>query len=241
MKPLTKRRFAPVAFGAGLAIAASIAFMETSSAQPPFKKDGQAKFGKKDGQPPFGKGDKGQPGKGFPDQGDKKPGDRKFDEKKGPVSDPVVDAWLRVLVEKVTDPHDTVRDSARGAIVSIGHPALPTLHRLADGEDPAKAVAARKLIHAIEEHHGPRAQPDRPTFSGFRGPGFPGLPGMGNFGPQGKGPNRPGGKGGFGPPGTEQRRDGDRDRDPKRDRGEDAEETHIAPFPGIPGGAAPRK
>lgn len=219
-------RPAALALAAGLAIATAIAMAETGAAQPPFKKDGP---------PKFGTGDRNQPGKGFPGQDE----NRKFDGRKGPGSDPIVDAWLRVLIEKITDPHDTVRESARGAIVAVGDPALPMLHRLADGDDPAKAVAARKMIQAIEGRRGPPGQPGRPGFDGFGGFGGPGFPGLGNFGPPGKGPNRPGGMGGFNPPGKGPRRDGDgdrdRDRDPKRDRRENVEPIPVAPFPGQPG------
>ena len=151
--------------------------------QPPF--GGQ--FGKGGFQP--GKG--GQFGKGDDKKKDekkdenkkvegKKGDEKKIDEKKatGPKSDAVVDAWLKTLLEKITDPHDTVRESARGAIVAVGPPALPALQKLADGDDAAKAVAARKLIAAI----------------GGRGPGTPaatpgrsGMPGAGLFGPGGMG------------------------------------------------------
>lgn len=172
-------------------------------------------------QPPFGKGDFGQPGKGFPGKGgdDKKTDDKKVEEKKGqpgdkkgpaPKSDAVVDAWLKTLLDKITDPHDTVRDSARGAIVAVGPPALPALQTLADGTDPAKAVAARKLIGAIQGR-GP-GQPGQPGgnrggggggFGGMGGGmGFPGMPGMGPMGPDGMGPGGfPGGQPGMNPGG----------------------------------------
>ncbi len=168
-------------------------------------------------QPPFGKGGFGQPGKGFPGKGgdDEKTDDKKVEEKKGqpgdkkgpaPKSDAVVDAWLKTLLDKITDPHDTVRDSARGAIVAVGPPALPALQTLADGTDPAKAVAARKLIGAIQGRGpgqpGQPGQPGRPGFGGMGGGmGFPGMPGMGPMGPGGMGQpgmNPGGGRGGPG-------------------------------------------
>ncbi len=82
---------------------------------------------------------------------------------KGPA-DPTVEAWVQVLVQRMTDRHDLVRDSAREALVAIGKPALPALHKLARGEDAAAAYAAKKLIARIEnsgpfgrEHPGPAA------------------------------------------------------------------------------------
>lgn len=196
-------------------------------------------------QPPFGgKGDFGQPGKGFPGKGDDKKGDKKGDkkdeEKKGqpgdkkgpaptpPKADAVVDAWLAVLLTKITDPHDTVRDSARGAVVSVGPAALPALQKLADGDDPAKAVAARKLIGTIHHGHGgPGGQPGRP---GMGGMGFPGG-GMGPMGPGGRG-GPGGGPGGMGPmgPGGRGGPGGDRKGGPERG-GRDESDVEVAPMP----------
>ncbi len=172
-------------------------------------------------QPPFGgKGQFGKGGKKADEKVEQKKADekKKVEDKKGPPpapkSDAVVDAWLKVLLEKITDPHDTVRDSARGAIVAVGPAALPALQKLADGDDPAKAVAARKLIHAIHGHHPAHADhPGHPGFGGgMRGPGFSGGPGAGPMGQRGlggsggqrgMGPGGPGGRGGFpGGPGS---------------------------------------
>jgi hypothetical protein len=69
--------------------------------------------------------------------------------------DPQVEAWIKTLTDKMTDPHDTIRDSARAGIVAAGRDALPILRRYADSDDGAKATAARKLIEAIERG-GPR-------------------------------------------------------------------------------------
>jgi hypothetical protein len=115
-----------------------------------------------DEKKPRGEGDKKGPA-------DKGPGDKKGGpfskgfEKRGPGEakkeipakpDPIVDAWVKVLVEKIADPHDTVRESARIALVHVGRQALPALQKLADGDDSAKAVAAKKVMSAIEHHHG---------------------------------------------------------------------------------------
>jgi hypothetical protein len=158
-----------------------------------------------------------QPGR--PDKGDKKKGDKKdfkkgdkkgpFGEKKEPPkADPTVEAWLKVVLEKITDPHDVVRDSARDAVISVGPRAIPALEKLARGNDDAKAEAARRLIHAIHFHHGPGMRgmhdmrgegPHHPGFGMHTGPHHFGHPGMGggfgrggwgrgHFGPMGHGP-----------------------------------------------------
>lgn len=205
--PRITKLFGPLALAAGVATCLAVAWPPDAA-----------------GQPPFGKG---FPGKG----GDDKKGEGKKDDRKGegkkdepkkgppPKPDAVVDAWVKVLLEKITDPHDTVRDSARGAVVAVGPPAIPALQALADGNDPAKAVAARKLIGAIQGHHGPHG-PGRPGFGGPMGPGFPGMGPKGPGGFPGMGPKGPGG-----PP-----HKGDRGPDSKRG-GRGGIEIEIAPMP----------
>src|SRR5579859_5697337 len=90
------------------------------------------------------------------------PGGKKDEPKKGPPKsessktaapakvDKDIDAWVKILGEKMTDRHDTVRESARAALVAIGRPALPTLKKLADSDDGATATAAHKVISHIE-------------------------------------------------------------------------------------------
>ncbi len=80
-----------------------------------------------------------------------------------PKPDAQVDAWVKTLTDKMNDPHDTIRDSARAGIISVGRAALPALQKLADGDDGAKSTAAKRLIDAIGR--GPM-------------PGMPGMPGM---------------------------------------------------------------
>ncbi|CAN5180178.1 hypothetical protein BH11PLA2_BH11PLA2_07450 [soil metagenome] len=65
-------------------------------------------------------------------------------------ADPQVEAWVKMLAEKITDAHDEIRDSARTGLAAVGPAALPTLMQLAQGNDGAKATAARKVIEAIE-------------------------------------------------------------------------------------------
>ncbi len=93
-----------------------------------------------------------------------------------PKPDAQVDAWVKTLTDKMNDPHDAIRDSSRAGIISVGRAALPTLKKLADGDDGAKSTAAKRLMEAIE-----------------RGP----MPGMGGGMPAG-GPMPPfGGRGGI--------------------------------------------
>ena len=207
-------------------------------------------------QPPFGRF--GQPGKGGQPGKDEKKTDRKDDKKvekkddrKAPATakpDATVDAWVKVLIEKITDPHDTVRESARGALVGVGPPALPALQKLADGDDAAKAVAARKLIAAIQGQRGgdrgrgfggpgggtgaapaPAPAPERAPESGRgddRGRGFGPFGGFG-----------PGGFGGFGGPGMGpggwgRGGGGDRGRGPGGGRpGRGESNIEVAPMP----------
>src|SRR5262249_44678237 len=98
-------------------------------------------------------------------------------------ADPAVEAWVKLLAEKMTDRHDTIRESARQGLVAVGRPALPILRRLADSDDGAAAEAARKVIARIE--HGPAV--------GFAiGPQPPGNPFVpGGPPPFGQGAGRP--------------------------------------------------
>src|SRR5205807_1483447 len=94
-------------------------------------------------QPPAGKGEKKDTTKGAPPRATP-PAETK--------SDPAVEAWVKILGEKMTDRHDAVRDSARAALVAIGEPALPALRKLTDSDDGATATAAQRVIEQIERH-----------------------------------------------------------------------------------------
>jgi len=111
--------------------------------------------------------------------------------------DPAVEAWVKILGEKMTDRHDDVRDSARAAIVTIGKPALPVLQKLAESDDGATATAAKKMIERIERRDRRPPQFGRsPRDPGMRGgPGGPRPMPRGGFGAAGSG----GFGGGFGP------------------------------------------
>jgi hypothetical protein len=64
--------------------------------------------------------------------------------------DQSVDGWLQTLAERITDPHDTIRDSARAGLVAAGKRAVPLLERLAESGDDARATAARKVLDQIQ-------------------------------------------------------------------------------------------
>jgi len=130
-------------------------------------------------QPPMGR-----PGGGSP------MGERRAD----PKPDAQVDAWVKTLTDKMNDPHDTIRDSSRAGILSVGRAALPALKKFADGDDGAKATAARRLMEAIE-----------------RGPGMPGMLAGGPMPPFG---GRGGINGGAGPRGEGRRPDAAPDATP---------------------------
>ncbi|HEX4612372.1 MAG TPA: hypothetical protein VH092_29530 [Urbifossiella sp.] len=131
------------------AVAIAAGLTASGAAQPP---DGGRK---KDGPPStggFGAGQARGPGAtGGPEQ-----------------ADPQLEAWVKTLTDKMNDPHDAIRDSARAALVAVGAPALSALRPLAAGND-AKAFTARRLVQQIE-----------------RGPGMP-IPAVGGFGGSGFG------------------------------------------------------
>jgi hypothetical protein len=193
---------APAALVVGIA-GTAVVVAQTRENQPPDRKKVEDRKGpddrKTDTQPP----DRKRP--------DGTPGTRPMGDRGQPKPDATVEAWVKVLIEKITDPHDMVRESARGALVHIGHPAIPALRQLAEGNDAAKALAASKVIAMIEQGPGQGGRPGvggRPGQPG-RGPGQPGQPGgrggagggdRGPVGPPGMGPGRPGFPGGP-PPG----------------------------------------
>ena len=59
-------------------------------------------------------------------------------------------AWFKILTEKMTDRHDSIRDSARTALASLGTKVLPALRMLETSEDGATAEAARRVVRRIE-------------------------------------------------------------------------------------------
>ncbi len=123
-----------------------------------------------------------------------------------PKPDAQVDAWVKTLTDKMNDPHDSIRDSSRAGIISVGRAALPSLKKLAEGDDGAKATAARRLIDAIEHRPMPGMGGGMPGMGG----GMPGMSGgMPPFGGRG---GFGGGSGGAGPRGEGRRPDAAPDR-----------------------------
>jgi hypothetical protein len=143
------------------------------------------------------------------------PNDKDAKDKEAPAKvDKDVEAWINVLAAKIADRHDSIRESARLALIAVGKPALPALRKLVEGNDGAAAEAATRLITHIESGRG--GHPGRPGFPGEMGPPRrgvrmgpppppPGGPGAGQHpggppgSPGGFGPP-PGSPGGFGPP-----------------------------------------
>ncbi|MSR30349.1 MAG: hypothetical protein EXR99_02475 [Gemmataceae bacterium] len=126
-----------------------------------------------------------------------------------PKADPVVDAWVKTLTDKMTDRHDTVRNSSRAALVAIGRPALPALAKLAESQDSAVATAAKSVMGKIgagsKGFNRPapfglggfqRFDPRKGNWGGQFGKSTrPGFPGESGFSPKGFAP----GKGPMGP------------------------------------------
>jgi hypothetical protein len=119
-------------------------------------------------------------------------------------TDAALDEWVKTLSQKMTDRHDSIRRSARLALVALGRPALATLRKLEKGEDGATAEAARKVVRSIDRRgHGGRhrryahGRHHRRQWGSRRDPGFGHSPG-GWRGPQGGGFGVGGGAGGRG-------------------------------------------
>jgi hypothetical protein len=150
------------------------------------------------------------------------PKDKDAKDKEAPAKvDKDVEAWVNVLAVKIADRHDSIRESARHALMAVGKPALPALQKLADGNDGAAAEAAKRVIAHIEGSHD--GHPGPFGLHGFRGemgprhrgfpmggPPHPGAPGAGSHPggapgaggpPQHRGgpPSFGGAPGGFGP------------------------------------------
>jgi Spy/CpxP family protein refolding chaperone len=107
------------------------------------------------------------------------PGPRPPDVAKGEKVDPAVEAWVKVLAERIADGNRTVRDSAQQALVAVGKPALPHLNGLAKEGDSTVAAEAKKVLERIER-------------MAARGEGAMGLGGPGRRG-EGAGARGPGG------------------------------------------------
>ena len=100
------------------------------------------------------------------------PKDKDAKSKKAPAKtetpvkiDKNVEAWVKTLTDKIADRYDTIRESARHALVAMGKAALPSLHKVAEGADGASAEAAKHVIAAIEGGHKGQSGQDRASWS----------------------------------------------------------------------------
>jgi hypothetical protein len=129
-----------------------------------------------------------------------------------PKPDKELEAWIKVLAEKMTDRNDDIRNSARRAMVSMGPAAIYSLKEMTESKDAATAVAARNVMMEIGRSTIQQNMMMQRGGMPFGGPqGKPGMGGWGKMNPQDM--NRKAGPGG--PP-----REGDRKGGPEAGRPE---------------------
>lgn len=126
--------------------------------------------------------------------------------------DKELEAWIKILADKMTDRNDNIRNSARRALVSVGPDAMFSLKEMTESKDVATAVAARNVMMEISRSTMQKNMMMQRGGMPFGGPqGMPGMGGWGKINPQDT--NRKAGPGG--PP-----RQGDRKGGPEADRPE---------------------
>jgi hypothetical protein len=126
--------------------------------------------------------------------------------------DKELEAWIKILADKMTDRNDNIRNSARRALVSIGPDAMFSLKEMTESKDVATAVAARNVMMEIGRSTMQKNMMMQRGGMPFGGPqGMPGMGGWGKMNPQDM--NRKAGPGG--PP-----REGDRKGGPEAGRPE---------------------
>ena len=124
-----------------------------------------------------------------------------------PRPDKELEAWIKILAEKMTDRNDDIRNSARRALVSVGPAAMFSLKEMTESKDAATAVAARNVMMEIGRSTMQKNMMMQRGSMPFGGPqGMPGMGGWGKMNPQDM--NRRAGPGG--PP-----REGDRGARPE--------------------------
>ena len=129
-----------------------------------------------------------------------------------PRPDKELEAWIKILAEKMTDRNDDIRNSARRALVSVGPAAMFSLKEMTESKDAATAVAARNVMMEIGRSTMQKNMMMQRGGMPFGGPqGKPGMGGWGKMNPQDM--NRKAGPGG--PP-----REGDRKGGPEAGRPE---------------------
>ena len=129
-----------------------------------------------------------------------------------PKPDKELEAWIKVLAEKMTDRNDDIRNSARRALVSMGPAAMFSLKEMTESKDAATAVAARNVMMEIGRSTMQQNMMMQRGGMPFGGPkGMPGMGWWGKMNPQDM--NRKAGPGG-------PSREGDRKGGPEAGRPE---------------------
>ncbi|MBJ7306183.1 MAG: hypothetical protein JHD26_17170, partial [Gemmataceae bacterium] len=136
-----------------------------------------------------------------------------------PRPDKELEAWIKILAEKMTDRNDNIRNSARRALVSVGPDAMFSLKEMTQSKDAATAVAARNVMMEIGRSSMQQNMMMQRGGMPFGGPqGMPGMGGWGKMNPQDMnrkaGPSRDGDKGNRPEAGKPE---GDRKANPPRD------------------------
>ena len=102
-----------------------------------------------------------------------------------PKPDKELEAWIKVLAEKMTDRNDDIRNSARRALVSVGPAAMFSLKEMTESKDAATAVAARNVMMEIGRSTMQQNMMMQRGGMPFGGPqGMPGMGGWGKMNPQ---------------------------------------------------------
>ena len=178
-----------------------------------------------------------------------------------PRPDKELEAWIKILAEKMTDRNDNIRNSARRALVSVGPDAMFSLKEMTQSKDAATAVAARNVMMEIGRSSMQQNMMMQQGGMPFAAPkGMPGMGGWGKMNPQdmnrkagpggppregdqgnrpdagkaGPGTNRPG----AGNPGAGPSRDGNKGNRP--DAGRPEGDRKAGPGPGNPGAGPSR-
>ena len=117
-----------------------------------------------------------------------------------PKPDKELEAWIKILAEKMTDRNDNIRNSARRALVSVGPAAMFSLREMTESKDAATSVAARNVMMEIGRSSMQQNLMMQRGGMPFGGPqGMPGMGGWGKMNPQDvnrkSGPGRDGDKG----------------------------------------------
>ena len=112
-----------------------------------------------------------------------------------PRPDKELEAWIKILAEKMTDRNDNIRNSARRALVSVGPDAMFSLKEMTQSKDAATAVAARNVMMEIGRSSMQQNMMMQRGGMPFTAPkGMPGMGGWGKMNPQDM--NRKAGPGG---------------------------------------------